>query len=182
MSEITHEDVAMRLVRALRLDSVMRDDERSSLRGKVLWPSYLHDRADRNSQAENYAWLRQIEADQMRRRSWDTRPAREDYLDVMGWLVEAARVGGSSRRTVRRRQRAGADLLEHMTEFCRRVALDWDWHSIARWEHKVERPTAWQVERASRHWHELVIVLCDVANGRIGALGGRRVDGAMEVA
>lgn len=178
MSEITHEQVAARLVRALRLDTVMRDEERLALRSKVMWPGYVHDRSDRNSQAENYAWLKQLEADEMRRRSWDTRPAREDYLDVMGWLVEAARIGGSGQRTVRRRQRKGIELLGHMTEFCRRVALDWDWHSIARWEHKVERPSDYQVERARRHWHELVVVIADVANGRIGALGGRRVERA----
>ena len=79
------------------------------LRAKIMWPDYMHDRADLNSQAENAIWLRQIENDAARLRSWDTRAAREDYLEVMGWLVEMGRLGIESRRRYRkRRERARA--------------------------------------------------------------------------
>lgn len=94
MAGISQEEVAARLVRALRLDSVMRDEERNVLRAKVAWPSYNYDRGDINAQYENHQWLRQLEADAARRRSWDTRAARSDYLTVMAWVVEMERISG----------------------------------------------------------------------------------------
>lgn len=167
MTEIGQEEVAGRLVRALRLDSVLPNAERGVLRAKVLWPSYSYDRADLNAQFENEAWLRQIAADAARRREWDTRPARQDYLEVMAWLCEMTRLGVETRRTVRRK---AADVGLPMVEFVRRVALDHDWWSIAMAEAGGERPSRYGAENARRRWAGVVMVATDVVNGRIGSL------------
>lgn len=159
MTEITHEDVAQRLIRALRLDTAMGDRERGALRAKILWPDYLHDRADLNSQAENAIWLKQVEMDAARVRSWDTKAARDDYLEVMGWIVELGRLGLESRRRVRKRRERSLSLVE----FIRRVALDWDFKTIGHRDGTND-------EGARRRWNGVIVVTADVANGRIGGL------------
>lgn len=174
MNGISDEEVAHRLVRALRLDTVMRDDDRLALRVKVLWPAYEHDRADLNCQEENRVYLRQLEADAVRRRRWDSRDARDDYLVVMGWLVpmrsltEEQKQQVLAMRKLRRDYRVIARSIgaapwlvaEYLglkvtrqsvseAEFVRRVAWDWDWKSISRFNHSDEAA-------AQRRWAAIV--------------------------
>lgn len=196
VSEILNETVAARLVRALRLDSVMVDVERSRMRPKVLWPHYNYDRGDRISQAENHLWLEQLETDEARRRSWRTKAAWDDYLEVMGWLVEidrltrieltederaavdAERALGKSYRMIARKLglhapavaahlglRRGREERRGLSnaEFVRRVALEWDFQSIARADNS-------KADSARTRWAAIVQVASDVVNARIGSL------------
>ena len=159
MTEISNDEVAQRLVRALRRDTVDPDRDRLRLRVKVLWPHYTHDRADRNAQAENDVWLRQVEVDDLRRRQWLAACSPDEYDQTMAWLVEMVRLGVETRRSVRKRRDGGLSVVE----FVRCVARDWDWRSIAKADHSNS-------DNARRRWAGIVMVAADVANGRIGAL------------
>ena len=197
MNGITSEEAAGRIVRAMRLDCVMRDDERSALRVKIPWPAYTYDRADRNSQAENYSWLRQIEADAARRRSWDTMAARTDYLEVMSWICEvdrltgvtlspseidavlALRRQGVAYRTIARRLALSPRAVGLVLEIQREIDRDALRLSNAEfcrrialdWDmESIGRADHTDPDQARRRWADLTMLAADVASGRIGRL------------
>jgi hypothetical protein len=197
MNELTHEDVAFRLVRAMRLDTVMRDDDRLTLRAKVLWPSYAYDRADLNSQFENSIWLRQIEADAARRREWDNRPARNDYLEVMSWLVELLRLTetplteeqkkealrlrslGLHWRMIARRLGVAANAVARFFGIRRGVFEEEGSLSYAELSRRVALDWDWDsigradqsdAATAKRRWAGMINVMTDIVNGGLGEL------------
>lgn len=162
---VEREDVERRLLRAVRLDIAMQDNERSALRIRINWPAYVHDRADLNCQAENAGYLAEIEREARTRRQWDTRAAHDDYLTAMGWLSRMMRDGLAPKRL--RKRRSGKRALR-ADEFCRMVAWGHSFKTIGDEDGSSE-------SQAARRWAGIIDACHAIANGWDGKLRAGRV-------
>lgn len=168
-------DVERRLIRAIRLDIAMPDREHAALHVKANWPAYVHDRADLNCQAENADYLAELRRDAKRLREWDTRPAREDYLDAMGWLTRKVRerLIAARLRGQKPTRKKGKGLDE--VRFARLVAWGHSFKTIGEQDGTSE-------QQAARRWAGIVETCHAIANGwewRLkSSLGPVRDDGS----
>lgn len=158
--EISRGEVEMRIVRAWRYDIAMPDRERAQLASKICWPAYTHDRGDLNAQAENAAYLAEIERDASRRRSWISKAAENDYLTAMGWVRDVAARGLKPRRM--RKSKKGRSL--DIRQFCRLVAWGHTWKTIG-------EADGTNGDGAARRWGGIVEACHAIANGHQDRLG-----------